>query len=140
MAFALNSILIQVKNMQLENLNLPDNIYWQNEFEHKSIAQSIERTVSGGAIVEHASLSYGQKIKLQGAWATRGEVVALKSLENANAVMSFISNTTANSTHSGVCDIEAGGVVANLLSPEVAPDSETLYELTINLLTVEPVV
>jgi hypothetical protein len=122
--------------MRLENLDLPDNLYWQNEFEHKNIAQSVERTVAGGVVVEHATLSYGQKIKLTGAWAVRAEVVVLKALENANAVMSFISN---NGTHSVVFDIESGGVVANLLSPEAAPDSDTLYELTINLLTVEPV-
>jgi hypothetical protein len=122
--------------MQLENLNLPENLYWQNEFEHKNLAQSVERTVSGGAVVEHAPLSYGQTIKLTGAWATRAEVIALKMLENVNAVMSFISGS---GTHSVVFDIEAGGVVANLLSPEVSPKSDTQYELTINLLTVEPV-
>jgi hypothetical protein len=121
--------------MQLENLSLPENLYWQNEFEHKNLAQSVERTVSGGVVVEHASLSYGQKIKLTGAWATRAEIVVLKALESANAVMSFVSN---NGTHSVVFDIEAAGVEANLLSPEVAPNSDTLYELTINLLTVEP--
>lgn len=123
--------------MQLENLDLSENLYWQNEFEHKNLAQSVERTVSGSAVVEHAPLNYGQKIKLTGAWATRAEVVVLKALESANAVMSFVSN---NGTHSVVFDIESGGVEANLLSPEVAPNSDTLYELTINLLTVEPVV
>ena len=122
--------------MRLENLDLPENLYWQNEFEHKNLAQSVERTVSGGAVIEHAPLSYGQKIKLTGAWATRAEITVLKALESANAVMSFVSN---NGTHSVVFDIESGGVEANLLSPEVAPTSDTLYELTINLLTVEPV-
>jgi hypothetical protein len=121
--------------MKLENLDLPENLYWKNEFEHKNLAQSVERTVSGGVVVEHASLSYGQEIKLTGAWATRAEIVVLKALESANAVMSFVSN---NGTHSVVFDIEAAGVEANLLSPEVAPNSDTLYELTINLLTVEP--
>ena len=115
---------------------MPENLYWQNEFEHKSLAQSVERTVSGSAVIEYAPLSYGQAIKLTGAWAIRAEVIALKMLENVNAVMSFISSS---GTHSVVFDIEAGGVVANLLSPEVAPNSDTLYELTINLLTVEPV-
>lgn len=122
--------------MQLENLNLPENLYWQNEFEHKNLAQSVERTVSGGAVIEHAPLSYGQTIKLTGAWATRAEVIALKMLENVNAVMSFISGS---GTHSVVFDIESGGVEAILLSPEVSPNSDTQYELTINLLTVEPV-
>jgi hypothetical protein len=122
--------------MRLENLDLPENLYWQNEFEHKNITQSVDRTVSGGVVIEHARLSYGQKIKLMGAWAVRAEVAVLKTLENANTVMSFISN---NGTHSVVFDIESGGVDANLLIPEVAPDSDTLYELTINLLTVEPV-
>jgi hypothetical protein len=122
--------------MRLENLELPENLYWKNEFEHKNIAQSVDRTVSGSVVIEHARLNYGQKIKLMGAWALRAEVAVLKTLENANTVMSFISN---NGSHSVVFDIESGGVDANLLSPEVAPDYDTLYELTINLLTVEPV-
>lgn len=123
--------------MRLENLELPENLYWQNEFEHKNLAQSVEHTVSGGAVVEHVSISYGQKIKLTGAWAARSEIVALKALENTNAVMNFVSS---NGTYSVVFDIAADGVEAALLSPEVAPTSDTLYELTINLLTVEPVI
>jgi hypothetical protein len=123
--------------MRLENLDLPENLYWKNEFEHQSLAQSIERTVSGGVVVEHSDLTYGQKIKLTGAWATRAEVVLLKALESANEVMTFISNT---GTHSVVFDLESGGVDASLLNPEIAPDSDTLYELTLNLLTVESVV
>lgn len=124
--------------MRLENLELPENLYWQNEFEHKSLAQSVERSVAGGAVIEQSPLAYGQKIKLTGAWASRAEIISLKTLENTNSVMAFTCNDATS--HSVVFDIEAGGVAANLLSPEVAPDSDTLYELTINLLTVEPVV
>lgn len=124
--------------MKLENLDLPENLYWKNEFEHKNLAQSVERTVSGGVVVEHASLSYGQEIKLTGAWATRAEISVLKTLENTNGIMAFTCNDST--THSVVFDIESGGIGAELLTPELNPTAETLYELTINLLTVEPVV
>lgn len=123
--------------MRLQNLELPENLYWSNEFKFKGIAQSVERTVAGALIIESAPLVYGQKITLMGAWSKRELVIGLKALESSGGVVEFVDN--AEQVRSVVFDIEADGLQAELLSPEVAPDSETLYELTINLLTVEPV-
>lgn len=123
--------------MRLENLELPENLYWKNEFSHKSIAQSSDRTVSGGTVYESQILMYGQKITLVGAWATRAEIVVLKALESSGSVNIFTSNS--GELFSTVFDIESGGLSAELVGPEINPDSETLYELIINLLTVEPV-
>jgi predicted alpha/beta superfamily hydrolase len=123
--------------MKLNNLELPGNLYWENEFAHKSVAQSVDRSVSGRVVVESAALSYGRQIKLTGAWATREQIGALSEMENAGLAVIFTAND--NETHSAVFDLEAGGLVAELVGPELNPDSETLYELTINLITVEAV-
>ncbi|MBL4796736.1 MAG: hypothetical protein JKY50_04945 [Oleispira sp.] len=123
--------------MKLDSLELPKNLYWQNEFGHKNIAQSVNRTVAGGVVIESAVLSFGQKITLSGAWIKRADALILITKEAANQVVIFTDNLSQN--YSVVFDIKAGGVGVDLLSPEAEPDPETLYELTINLLTVEPV-
>ncbi len=123
--------------MKLNSLELPENLYWQNEFDHKKIAQSIDRTVSGGVVVESSVLVYGQKIKLAGAWAARTKVLALKSMEEANATMILVDGAGQN--HSVVFDIEAGGLVAPLVMSEINPSDDTLYDISLNLVTVEPV-
>ena len=122
--------------MKLDNLELPMNLYWQNEFDHKAIAQSVERTVSGGVVVESSPLSYGQNISLTGDWATRIQVLALQAVEATNAVMTFTDGR--DQIHSVVFDFGSGAVQASLLEPETEPTDETLYVLSINLLTVAP--
>lgn len=122
--------------MKLDALELPQNLYWQNEFGHKPVAQSSDRTVSGGVVVESIALSYGQRIILMGAWATRLEMLALKAIEATNAKMIFTDGL--GQTYSVVFDIDAGGVQGELVLPEDQPKDDTLYELKIHLLTVSP--
>jgi len=123
--------------MQLDNLTLPDNLYWRDEFAWRSAAQSSERTVSGGFVVESVPLQYGQPITLAGAWAKRNDVQALKALE-ADAGVKRTLTLNDGTTFTVLFDLEKGGVQAPLLSPELNPTAETYYELTLNLFTVEP--
>lgn len=122
--------------MKLKNIELPKNLYWQNEFDHKDIAQSVERSVSGKPIVESAALSYGQPMTLTGAWINRVQVKALRALEASSEALVLTLND--QTTHSVIFDISSGGLQAKLLSPEIEPTDQTLYQLTINLLTVAP--
>lgn len=124
--------------MQLDTLNLPGNLYWSDEFGFIPTAQSKERSVAGGMVVEMAPLQYGQKITLTGDWADRATVLALRDLQAQPATVRTLTLNNA-STHAVLFDIEAGGVDAELLSPELNPTAETLYELTLHLITVEPV-
>ena len=124
--------------MQLDTLELPGNLYWADEFAWAGVAQSNERTVMGGAVIESLALSYGQPITLTGAWATRPQVQALKALQAQPATVRTLTLNNG-STHAVLFNIAAGGVEAELLSPELNPTAETLYELTLHLITVEPV-
>jgi len=124
--------------MQLDTLELPGNLYWADEFAWAGAAQSVERTVSGGAVVESQLLAYGQPITLTGAWATRAEVLALNDMQAQPATVRTLT-LNDGSTRAVLFDIAAGGVEAELLSPELNPTAETLYELTLHLITVEPV-
>ena len=123
--------------MQLDSIDLPVNLYWRDEFAWRPAAQSTQRSVGGGFVVQAMPLQYGRPITLVGAWARRAEVEALKALEtDAGTKRTLTLND--GTTFTVLFDIEKGGVQAPLLSPELNPTAETYYELTINLLTVEP--
>ena len=67
--------------MQLDSIDLPVNLYWRDEFAWRPAAQSTQRSVGGGFVVQAMPLQYGRPITLVGAWAKRDEVQALKALE-----------------------------------------------------------
>lgn len=123
--------------MQLDSTELPENLYWADEFAFVPAAQSAQRTVSGGMVIESLPLSYGQPITLTGAWAQRDQVVALRAMAADPSVKRVLTLNDA-STHTVVFDIAAGGVESPLLTPELNPTADTYYELTLHLLTVEP--
>ena len=124
--------------MQLDTTTLPENLYWPDEFDFKPVAQSKNRAVSGGMVIESQSLSYGQPITLTGGWATRTEVQALKAMEAAADTVRTLTLDDGTTTYSVLFDIEAGGVEAPQLSPEHNPTDTTKYVLTLHLVTVEP--
>jgi hypothetical protein len=121
--------------MLLDAYELPGNLYWSDEFDFIPFAQSKERTVSGGMVVESAALQAGQPVTLTADWADRDVVLALRAMQ---ADISTVRVLTLNDgvQLSVLFDVEAGGVEADLLSPELNPTSETIYELTIHLVTV----
>tara|TARA_R100001443_G_scaffold115738_1_gene134215 strand:- start:678 stop:1052 length:375 start_codon:yes stop_codon:yes gene_type:complete len=123
--------------MQLDSTELPENLYWSNEFDFQGVAQSKQRTVSGGVVVESVLLSYGQSVTLTGAWARRDVVDLLRSMA-ADVSAKRVLTLNDGTTHAVVFDVEAGGVQAVALSPELNPTVETIYEITLHLLTVEP--
>lgn len=124
--------------MKLDTLDLPANLFIKDEFDFKPVAQSIDRTVSGGAVVESMALSYGQPIKLTGAWANYSLVVQLYAMQAAVSTKRIL--TLPDGTLKTVLfNIENGGLEAKAIYPEVQPTDDSDYELTLNLIEVEPV-
>lgn len=125
--------------MLLDAVELPSNLYWANEFEFKPVSQTKQRGVTGRLIIQSAPLVFGQPITLTGAWVTRAELLVLQAMENSiDTVRALTLNNTA--THSVLFDIAAGGIVATpeypLTAPLCNPAADTLYKLTIHLITV----
>ena len=123
--------------MRLDGLELPINLFWENEFSFIAVAQESQRTVTGGMDVQAVPLAYGQPVRLTGAWATRLEILALKALENEAGVKRILT-LNDGTEHTVLFDVAAGGVQAPLLFPDNVPIDETQYLLTLNFMTVEP--
>lgn len=123
--------------MKLDTIDLPSNLFIKDEFDFKPVAQSVDRTISGGAVVESMALSYGAKITLTGAWAKRPVVQQLYALQ-ANVSVKRSLTMNDNSTKTVLFDIEVGGLEAAAIYPESLPTDDSEYELTLNLIEVEP--
>ena len=128
--------------MLLDAVELPSNLYWSNEFAFKPVSQSKQRGVTGRMIIQSAPLVFGQPITLTGAWITRAELLVLQSMENAIDTVRVLTLNNGD-THSVLFDLDAGGLVATseypLTAPLCNPDADTLYKITINLITVSGV-
>ena len=66
---------------QLNDIELPDNLYWSDEFTWSPVDQATERTLTGSQVVEETPRIGGRPLTLEGAWVSRATVEALKALE-----------------------------------------------------------
>lgn len=123
--------------MTLDEIELPENLYWSNEHEFKGIAQSAERAAEGTLILDYQTLNYGQQITLTGAWVTRAELAVLQVLESTPGTKRVLT-LNDGSTHTVQFDFEKGGVQASDIWSSTTPDADTQYRLSIHFLTVAP--
>lgn len=124
--------------MKLDALSLPDNLYWQDEQSHRFFAQSKERSVSGALILDYQALQFGQPITLSGGWISRADLQQLQSLAATPAVKRQLTLNDGITHHTVLFDLEKGGIEAKLVRPATHPDDDTLYALTLHLITVQP--
>lgn len=125
--------------MQIDSITLPENLYWSDEMTFKSHVQSKTRSVTGRPVISHQALLHGRPITLTGAWITRADLAAFTALENAPDTPRTLTLNNGD-THQVLFDLEEGGVEAvpeyPLSTPLSNPDDNTLYRLTIHLITV----
>ena len=79
----------------LDELELPDQLDWKDEFSWAPVVQQITNTITGAVIVEENSAPNGRPITLVGdggVWARRGLVKAIKTKEaQVSTPMTFLS-------------------------------------------------
>ena len=125
--------------MQIDAITLPENLYWSDEMAFKDHVQSKTRSVTGRTVVSHQALTHGRPITLTGAWISRADLAALTALENEPGTHRTLTLNNGD-THQVLFDLEQGGVEATpeypLSTPLSNPDDNTLYRLTIHLITV----
>lgn len=127
--------------MLLSGITIPDALEWVNEFEYNQVEQTVDRSISGAAIIQEAATTFGREINLvggpDGAWVTKSVVDSIRALEATPdnvLVLNYHDGRNFNVVfnRSGGSAIEARQVTRYGLS---GPDK--LYTLTIRLLTVQ---
>ncbi|WP_067582835.1 hypothetical protein [Endozoicomonas ascidiicola] len=128
--------------MQLDDITLPDDLLWINEFQWNPVEQNIDRSLTGALMIQEGALTYGRPITLTGSgeagWVSRLTVKALLALsKSAGATMRLTLSDGRN--YSVVFDRSNGAPVeAEQVMTAAYPTDDDFYFLTLRLLTVEP--
>ena len=126
--------------MQLDDITLPDDLLWINEFDWNPVAQTTERSLSGALLVQEGQLSHGRSVVLSGngeaGWVSRLTVKSLYALsELANKSMTL--TLPDNRQFSVIFDRSNGpSLEARQVLPFAYPEDSDAYLLTLRLLTV----
>ena len=71
----------------MEDITLPDDLLWINEFDWRPVAQSTERSLTGALLMQEGQLNHGRSIVLSGngevGWVSRLTVQNLYALSKA---------------------------------------------------------
>ena len=125
--------------MQLDDITLPDDLLWINEFDWNPVAQSTERSLTGALLVQEEPLTHGRSVVLSGngeaGWVSRLTVQNLYALSKAaNKTMTLTLPDSRQFTvifdRSNRAPVEAQQVM-----PFAYPDDDNQYLLTLRLLT-----
>ena len=126
--------------MTLDDITLPDDLLWINEFDWNPVAQTTERSLSGALLVQEGQLSHGRSVVLSGngeaGWVSRRTVKSLYALSKvANKTMSL--TLPDGRQFSVIFDRANGsGLETRQLIPFAYPDDDDLYLVTLRLITV----
>jgi len=122
----------------LDTIPLPSGLIWTNEYDAQQVAQTVQRTLSGGTVVFHAPITSGQLITLQSesdaGWADRTTVQALQSRA---AVAGGIYTLTLRGTSRQVmfAHHDAPALQATPVFHIAAPGASHPYLITLKLIT-----
>src|SRR5690606_15715968 len=121
----------------LDNITLPTNLYWDNEQDFKPFAVARRSSDLGALIVQAQSLHFGRPVKLIGGWIKRADLEVLQAMEAEPMVKRQLTLVNPQSM-TVLFDLEAVGIQASPLTQCSVSDSDDLFDLTMNFITVEP--
>lgn len=125
--------------MTLDEIDLTDNLLWDDEFSFNQLAEEKVRGLTGGLIVQTGEKRYGRPVTLVG-WLPRATLDALRTKEGAgNAVMAL---TLDDGRELSVAFDRTRGVAVDATpikeSTHISLEPGAWYVATLRLHTVEP--
>lgn len=125
--------------MTLDEIDLTDNLLWNDEFSYNQLAEEKERGLTGGVIVQTGAKLYGRPVTLVG-WLPRGTLDELTTKEGAgNTVMAL---TLDDGRELSVAFDRTRGVAVDATpvkeSTHISLEPGAWYVATLRLHTVEP--
>lgn len=124
--------------MQIDDLSLPAELLWTDEFGFDAVAQALTRTEGGALIVEETALVAGRLITLTGSrnatWISRADLIELRALAD-DPLASY--TLTLNDAREFTVMFRRPAIAAEQLAPFQQPvDTDWYVLLGINLITV----
>jgi len=122
-----------------KTVDLPDDIFFDNEFDQPTVRQSSRLSIGGKHIHQRGQTFKGRKIALTGtesiAWLARKDVVIVQQMANT-ALNEQYELTLGDKTYSVIFDYENAPFVAKPVVACSDPNDESWYTFSINLITV----
>lgn len=127
--------------MRLDTIELDDDFQWTDEFTHSPVEQTQERSLTGALLIQEGVKLHGRSIELRsngGVWTPLSVVRQLEALaEQAGQVMELV--LPDGREYSVIWNrIDGSPLTAEPLRRETYPTPDSLYLLTLRLLTVAP--
>lgn len=126
--------------MTLDDIDLTDNLVWQNEFAFSSVTQERERSLTGGLLIQEGVKQYGRPIILGPSWLDRATIDALVAKAATPSTLMTLTLDDGR-TFTVIFDRAQGsGIDAVPVNPYTLASQEPTwqYQTTLRLLTVEP--
>lgn len=124
--------------MQLDNLTLPSDLIWFDEFDWTPIEQSRAYSVTGALIIQTGTKQAGRPITLSGddrsGLISRADLATLQSKLTANNALVLTLNDAR--TFNVTFDHSKNPIEAKPWIDYSTPDSSDFYTLKISLITV----
>jgi hypothetical protein len=120
--------------MTLNLLQLPDDLFWHDEFSWSAVRQSSDLTLTGALIVEEAAQQAGRPITLIDGWASRAVVEQLYLLvQQPGQVHTLVMG---GQTYTVMFRHSEGALTATPLLPVTDPAPTDPYLITLRLMVV----
>lgn len=123
----------------LDELELPDQLDWKDEFSWAPVVQQKTYTISGAMIVEENGAPEGRTITLVGdggVWVRRGLVKAIKAKEaQVSTPMTLVLHDGRR--FSVLWNREAGGADASQIIRICDPDDDDIYDTNLRFIVLE---
>lgn len=125
--------------MIFDDITLPDDVIWPDEFQYNQVEQTRERSLTGGLLIQEGVKQYGRPITLEG-WLDRttlDQVYAREALTSPGFEIALPDGRT----HTVVFDRSRGlAVEAEPVTPytKASNTPDWKYRVTLRLVTVEP--
>lgn len=126
--------------MRLAHIELDDDFQWVNEFSHSPVEQTREHSITGALLIQEGLKLHGRSIELRsngGVWTPLAVVRQLEALRNQIVTPMELELPDARLLHV-IWDRSNAPLEAEPLERETYPAADSLYLVTLRLLTVAP--
>jgi hypothetical protein len=121
----------------LDDINLPDDLIWVDEYAYTPVKQTIATAVDGSLVIEAAAVQAGRPVTLQGednaAWIDRSTLEALRAKQYQPALVMML---TLNGNSFSVLFMQPDGIAARPVIDYNNPDAADWYSVTLKFVEI----
>lgn len=125
----------------LDDVQLDDQLQWVNEFEHNPIEQTREHSLTGALLIQEGVKLYGREIELRsngGAWTPLSVVRQLEAMRDELGRVMLLTLADSRQFHVIWNRSNGAPLAAEPVFREAYPTADSIYDITLRLLTVAP--